>query len=173
MPNGIPNINHLGVPTMTTTMRIFFSFARRSIPLLLLLSIIITGLLNAAQPPKMNIETIIARKEELNGMIKKEIGTPSASQLSQCKSIAFGAKPCGGPWSYLVYSTANTNEPRLMELVSEFNQLDEKINQELGIISLCDHKTKPTVGLAGGVCTAKTVGSFKGDLASFPHSLAG
>jgi hypothetical protein len=106
-------------------------------------------------------------------MIKKEIGTPSASQLSQCKLIAFGAKPCGGPWSYLVYSTANTNESRLLELVSEFNQLEEKMNEELGIASLCNLTTKPTVGLAGGVCTAKTVGSFKGGSASLHNSLVG
>jgi hypothetical protein len=158
---------------MMTTMRIFFSYARRSIPLLILLSILITGLLfNAAQPPKTNIETILARKEELNGIIKKEISTPSASQLFQCKLIAFGAKPCGDPWRYLVYSTANTNVTRLKELVSEFHQLDEKSKQELGIVSLCNLTPKPTAGMAGGVCSAKTVGSFKGGLASHHHSLA-
>jgi hypothetical protein len=142
---------------MAMTMRIFFSYARRSIPLLILLSILITGLHQVnMQESQSGLNTIIARKEELNGIIEKEIGTPSASELSQCKSIAFGAKPCGGPWSYLVYSTANTNETRLTELVSEFHQLDEKINKELGIASLCNHTQKPTVGLVGGVCTEKS-----------------
>ena len=28
----------------------------------------------------------------------------------ECKFIAFGSKPCGGPWSYLVYSTSIDTE---------------------------------------------------------------
>jgi hypothetical protein len=97
------------------------------------------------------------RQAELNDMIKEEIGTspPSASETSQCDSIGFGSRPCGGPSSYLVYSTANTNEPRLKELVSEFNQLDKKRNEELGFASICSIELKPKLGLVDGVCTVK------------------
>jgi hypothetical protein len=95
------------------------------------------------------------RLEELHGMIKKEIGTPSASELSQCQLIAFGSKPCGGPASYLVYSTANTNESRLKQLVSEFNPLDKKINDKRGLVSDCALTQKPKVEFVDGVCTAK------------------
>jgi hypothetical protein len=106
--------------------------------------------LNAAQ------QSYFKRQDELNCMIEKEIGTPDASQTYQCASIGFGSRPCGGPSMYLVYSTANTNETRLKELVSEFNQLDEIINQELGIGSICSVEPKPTVVLVDGVCTAKS-----------------
>jgi hypothetical protein len=93
------------------------------------------------------------RLKQLNRAIEQEIGTPAAHEVSQCKLIAFGAKPCGGPARYLVYSTAKTNEPRLKELVNEFNGLAKKINQERKIISDCMFVTKPKVELVDGVCT--------------------
>jgi hypothetical protein len=95
------------------------------------------------------------RRNELNDMIKNEIGTPpSASQVSQCKLIGFGSKPCGGPWSFLLYSTANTDEARLKELVSEYNQLETKINKAKQIGSTCSVPSLPIVGLVGGNCIA-------------------
>ena len=95
------------------------------------------------------------RLGELHGMIKKEIGTPSANEPSQCNLIGFGSKPCGGPWSYLVYSTAKTDDSRLKQLVSEFNQLAKKINEERGLFSDCAVTPKPKVEFVDGVCTVK------------------
>jgi hypothetical protein len=95
------------------------------------------------------------RLEDLHGMIKKEIGTPSANEPSQCNLIGFGSKPCGGPSSYLVYSTAKTNDSRLKQLVSEFNQLAKKINEERGLFSDCAVTPKPKVEFVDGVCTVK------------------
>lgn len=93
------------------------------------------------------------RLRELRALVEKEIGTPGASEAAQCKLIAFGAKPCGGPAEYLVYSTAKTDEARLKQLVNEFNQLAKKINQEQKILSDCMFVTEPKVGLVGGICT--------------------
>jgi hypothetical protein len=73
--------------------------------------------------PAASQESDSERLEELQRMIGQEIGVPYADEQSQCKLIAFGSKPCGGPGSYLVYSTARTNESRLEQLVNEFNQL--------------------------------------------------
>jgi len=33
------------------------------------------------------------------------IATGTCTQNTDCDFIAFGSKPCGGAWSYLVYST--------------------------------------------------------------------
>jgi hypothetical protein len=96
------------------------------------------------------------RLEELRSLIEKEIGTPSANGPSQCKLIAFGSKPCGGPARYLVYSTVKTNEVRLKQLVSEFNQLAKKVNEERKILSDCRFVTEPRVEFVGGVCTIKS-----------------
>src|SRR5262245_39937735 len=95
------------------------------------------------------------RLRSLKQAIDAEIGTPRADKLAQCKHIAFGAKPCGGPWKYLVYSTARTDESRLKQLVSEYNALEKKINEEEGLNSDCSYVTEPELGLEGGVCVSK------------------
>jgi hypothetical protein len=93
------------------------------------------------------------RFQELLALIEKEIGTPTATEATQCKLIPFGAKPCGGPARYLVYSTARTDEARLKQLVNEFNQLSKKINQENKLLSDCMYVTEPKIEFARGVCT--------------------
>ena len=96
-----------------------------------------------------------ARLKELGRIIEREIGTPAGTEPSQCKVIAYGSKPCGGPARYLVYSTAKTDESPLKELVSEFNQLAKKINQEGNIISDCMFVAEPEVKLTNGICTIR------------------
>jgi hypothetical protein len=98
-------------------------------------------------------ESNSGRLRELNTIIQEEIGTPSAKDPAQCKSIAFGAKPCGGPTRYLVYSTDKTDEARLKQLVNESNELTKKINQEKKLISDCMVVSEPKVELVGGMCT--------------------
>jgi hypothetical protein len=94
-----------------------------------------------------------ARMEELRTLIEKKIGTPSATEATQCKLIAFGSKPCGGPWTYLAYSTARTDEARLKQLVNEFNQVSKKINEQRKLLSDCLYVTEPRIEFARGVCT--------------------
>jgi hypothetical protein len=96
-----------------------------------------------------------ARLKDLQRIIEQEIGTPAADQPSQCKSIAFGSKPCGGPVKYLAYSTTKTNESRLKQLVNEFNGLEKKINEERKMISDCMLVTEPKVELVDKVCTIR------------------
>jgi hypothetical protein len=105
-----------------------------------------TTRLNAAQ------QNDSERLKELGRIIEQEIGTPAANEPSQCKLIAFGSKPCGGPARYLVYSTAKTNETRLKQLVDEFNQLAKKINEERKSFSDCMFVSEPKMELIDGVC---------------------
>lgn len=88
-------------------------------------------------------------------MIEQEIGIPYANEPSQCKLIPFGSKPCGGPWGYLVYSTLKTDESRLKQLVSDFNQLQKKINEAGKILSDCALAPQPKLEFADRLCAAK------------------
>jgi hypothetical protein len=93
--------------------------------------------------------------EELGREIKKEIGVPNASKASQCKLIALGSKPCGGPWSYEVYSTETANESRLKRLVTRYNELEQKLNAEQKILSNCEFVQQPEVTFSQGMCSIK------------------
>jgi hypothetical protein len=89
---------------------------------------------------------------KLEKTIDVQIGKPKAKRLAQCKVIAFGAKPCGGPRTYLVYSTLKTNESKLERLVNEYNSLEEKYNKENDLASDCMMVTEPEVTFQNGIC---------------------
>lgn len=136
---------------MTLILRSFFGV---SVPLLLSAVLISCELLNELPRVDQSDLTDRERLAELRREIEAEIGTPAARRVSQCKVIAFGSKPCGGPWKYLVYSTAETNESRLKRLVNEYNVLEEEINRKEGIGSDCMFVGEPPVRLEGGICTS-------------------
>ena len=93
-----------------------------------------------------------AGQQFIDRMIKEAIGEPRADNLAQCRSIAFGAKACGGPAAYLVFSTVRTNEGQLRALVEEFNQNARNYNQVSGRMSDCMFVPEPNSELVGGVC---------------------
>jgi hypothetical protein len=55
---------------------------------------------------------------------------------SECLFTGFGSKPCGGPWEYLIFSTAS-DTAELMTLVRKFNMLSQEYNAESGKPSDC------------------------------------
>ena len=83
------------------------------------------------------------RLKELKRLIDNEIGVPYANEPSQCRLVGFGSKPCGGPWTYLVYSTVQTNKFELKKLVIEYNQVQRRVNIERKIWSDCALARKP------------------------------
>jgi hypothetical protein len=75
-----------------------------------------------------------------------------ARRPSSCKAAPIGAKPCGGPWSYLVYSSSSTNEPRLLSLISKYDARQAYLNRKHGAVSDCAYVSAPRVHLEGGHC---------------------
>ncbi|MGH7823170.1 MAG: hypothetical protein ACREQ9_25710 [Candidatus Binatia bacterium] len=94
------------------------------------------------------------RLAELEAEIRATTGNARAESLEQCRAIAFGDKPCGGPWRYLVYSTVATDVVRLEKLVADYNALDERRNREEGIASDCAFVGPPRLALVDGRCVA-------------------
>lgn len=92
------------------------------------------------------------RVAELQRIIREEIGDAGAKDLSQCRSIAFGHKPCGGPATYLPYSVAKTDESKLKTLVDEYNQQSKNYNNARKSLSDCMYVSAPKIELVDGVC---------------------
>jgi len=86
--------------------------------------------------------------------IKTMIGEARASDVQQCRKVAFGYKACGGPASYLIYSVQGLDEVLLLKKVSEYNALAEAESRRLGLMSDCAIVPEPSVSLVGGVCKA-------------------
>jgi hypothetical protein len=69
-----------------------------------------------------------------------------------CDFLAFGSKPCGGPWGYLVFSNA-VDITYLTNKINNYNELEHQYNIETGAISDCMAVSPPEeVGCVNGVC---------------------
>lgn len=102
-------------------------------------------------------------RNELQAMyqdIVQLVGQAKASSVAQCRVVGLGAKPCGGPQSYLVYSAEQGNETELLAKVARYNLLVQQHNQQLGLISDCAVVPKPGVVLVEGVCQAGPPGDL-------------
>jgi hypothetical protein len=91
---------------------------------------------------------------EMRAEIDQLVGTPTCSEDGQCRFIGLGSKPCGGPWGYLIYSTANVDSVVLKALVAQYNQLEAEINKKHGLISDCSIPAEPVLICVDGVCVA-------------------
>lgn len=94
-------------------------------------------------------ELLAQKKQE----ILNYIGSFSCANATGCLSIAFGAKPCGGPREYLVYPNT-VDQTTLETLVAEYYEMDHQYNIEIGAISDCMVVSPPNrIDCVNGVCT--------------------
>jgi hypothetical protein len=99
-------------------------------------------------------EEDLAALQVLNNEIQQLISSGSCSENTNCEYIAFGSKACGGPNSYLVYSTS-INVELLKEKVAEYNKKEDLYNNKWGVFSDCSVVSPPTsVICQNGKCTA-------------------
>ena len=69
--------------------------------------------------------------DSLKNEIEQIVTEGTCTENTVCDYIAFGSKPCGGPWSYLVFSTS-INVQLLKEKVAIYNQNETVFNLKWG-----------------------------------------
>ena len=92
--------------------------------------------------------------DSLRTAVHRLVAEPVCESVQDCRAIAFGAKPCGGPWSYLVYSVRATDSARLAQMVARYNEREEELNREEGRMSDCAFVTEPELVCREGLCAA-------------------
>ena len=119
-----------------------------------MLVVLVVTACGGSQPPNPGTSTQLDEMslDSLRATITVLIGEPLASSASQCRAIAFGSKPCGGPWSYLVYSTEVTDSVKLAQLVSFYTQREADLNRTEGRVSDCRAVMLPRISLSRGRC---------------------
>lgn len=90
-----------------------------------------------------NCEDITSCLNNLQIEIDELVNASICSEDFECRYIAFGAKPCGGPWSYLTYSTS-IDTLQLTNLVENYNTTQENFNMNCGGASDCAFISPPT-----------------------------
>ncbi|WP_280154223.1 hypothetical protein [Piscinibacter sp. XHJ-5] len=71
------------------------------------------------------------------GSMQALIGDAACSTDAQCKTMPVGAKACGGPQSYLAWSSARTEEAALRSMSDASAEADRKQAEAKGMASTC------------------------------------
>lgn len=121
-----------------------------------LLSLFLLFALSALSCTEMPADWDDMDLEDIAREIDKEVGEAPANRVSLCKTIPIGAKPCGGPWGYLVFSESKSNESKLNSLVAIYNDLDEERNKKESRVSTCEMISAPPLELKDGKCHGTT-----------------
>jgi hypothetical protein len=99
-------------------------------------------------------EEIVQKTEELGQREKEIIAYITSDKCSPggCGFMAFGSKPCGGPWKYIVYPKSIDIE-KLTQMVNAYNELQHQYNLQTNAVSDCMFVMPPTeVVCVNGVC---------------------
>ncbi len=88
--------------------------------------------------------------------IYKLIDDLSCGDSSECTAIGAGAKPCGGPWRYLVYSKSTVDEELLRAKVEELYAFERIYNRTYRILSDCALAHMPSPGCVESLCVDTT-----------------
>lgn len=104
----------------------------------------------AAPPPPPEPPDLAARRAQLRGLI----GEPRCERVEQCRAVPLGAKPCGGPWRYVVFSTATTDSVRLAKAAAEYTALEAEQNRRTGAVSDCRFVAAPSLSCSQGYCVS-------------------
>lgn len=89
-----------------------------------------------------------AWRDEILGMVEN----PVCADSTECRTIGLGAKPCGGPWEYLIYSVSSVDTAALAEEVANYNDFNAVLNQRYGWLSDCSVPRVPNLGCRDGKC---------------------
>jgi hypothetical protein len=112
--------------------------------------------LAACTPPvpadSAEVQADTASLDVLRAEARAQVGDPTCTMTAQCRTIPFGAKPCGGPWSYLVYSVATTDSAQLAGAVDRYTAREHDLNRLEQRVSDCGLVTEPDVMCADGQC---------------------
>jgi hypothetical protein len=96
----------------------------------------------------------IAKLEGMKAKIDQMIANRACTSDGSCRVIAFGVKPCGGPWEYKIYSAEQVDTLALQQAVREYNDFNREANKRHGWLSDCSVPSAPTVACYSGSCEA-------------------
>lgn len=84
-----------------------------------------------------SVEALRSLQLELSNAIDSEIGEAKCERDGQCKALAIGANPCGGPEAYKTYSEAETDVARLIQLAEQYKIVRKTLHAKTGTMGAC------------------------------------
>ncbi|MDY0748839.1 hypothetical protein SNE35_30350 [Paucibacter sp. R3-3] len=104
---------------------------------LLLLALVGASVAACAAPPPPS-------SAELADKVSATIGDAACDQSDQCRVIAVGSKPCGGPSGYRAWSTQGSDANALQAAVLAQSTAEQREHAASGMRSTCNIVPVPT-----------------------------
>lgn len=86
------------------------------------------------------------------GRIRQLVGKAACDTDQQCQVLPLGARPCGGPASYLAWSNAATSGSELQALAERYRAEQQAANTRSGMVSDCRAIAPPAAACRAGAC---------------------
>ncbi|MCY4746076.1 hypothetical protein NYO99_13905 [Pelomonas sp. UHG3] len=108
------------------------------------------------EPPARPASATEADSVRLARELRALIGTASCTSDAQCRTVAVGAKACGGPAGYWAWSTLGTDGERVQALARRQAEAHRREIDASGMRSNCALTTDPGAACVAGRCTTAT-----------------
>ena len=106
----------------------------------------------AAPPPAPVRAAAPAATTDLLQQLRAEIGGAACDTAQQCKTIPVGHKACGGPETYLAWSSKASDGAKLRSLADAYGAKRKSENVASGMISNCMAVMDPGATCNAGRC---------------------
>src|SRR5262249_4053524 len=108
------------------------------------------ALASCAQPTPPTVPAPAGEAARLERELRTLIGPAARHSNAQCRTVAVGAKACGGPSAYLAWSTEGTDAARLTDLAARQAAAQRRENEAGRLVSNCALVADP-----GAACVAR------------------
>lgn len=107
----------------------------------------LTSCAQTPSPPPAEAESVRLGRE-----LRALIGPAACSADSQCRTVAVGAKACGGPAGYVAWSIQGTDGQQLTELARRQADAQRREVEASGMASNCALVVDPGAACVAGRC---------------------
>jgi hypothetical protein len=95
---------------------------------------------------------IVALEDQAKAIAK----AGGCSSGAQCRTAPVGSRACGGPRYYIVYCAQSTDSAALFRKLDAVAAAEREYNQRYNLVSTCEFRMPPNVGLVAGSCLQQT-----------------
>jgi hypothetical protein len=128
--------------------------ASRSLHSLLAVMLAALAACSTAAPPPEDTASAAAATDA-SAQLHALVGEAACSDNSQCRTVGWGAKACGGPERWIAYSTARTDGAALEQLARQHAEQQRASQARSGIVSNCMYVADPGAQCVANRCVLR------------------
>ncbi|MEW6707707.1 MAG: hypothetical protein AB1430_22915 [Pseudomonadota bacterium] len=109
----------------------------------------------AGQAQQVPLPGNTAAATQAQAQLRELIGDAACTDDTQCRTIGWGAKACGGPERWVAWSTARTDGAALEKLAQQHAEQQRQSQARSGIVSNCMYVADPGARCVANRCVLR------------------